>query len=65
MKLDNFRCIEKNEINLSDYLSFTNYVKANMEHPEWLGIFTKDEFELLNTKEFKRGKRNIYLKKLI
>ena len=32
-------------INLDEYLFLYNYVRDNMEHPEWLGIFTRKEIE--------------------
>lgn len=33
--------------NLDKYLSFELNVKAHMEHPEWLGPFTKEDYENL------------------
>ena len=45
MKLTDFKLkTEKND--LDQYLTFYNYVRDNMEHPEWLGTFTKDEVEM-------------------
>ena len=36
-------------IDLDEYLKFYKYVRDNMEHPEWLGTFTKEEIiEILN-----------------
>ena len=36
-------------VNLDEYLSLYNYVRDNMEHPEWLGTFTLEEIkEILN-----------------
>ena len=32
---------------LDQYLSFKDLVKENMPKPEWLGDFTKDEYEFL------------------
>ena len=38
----------KNEnIDLDKYIEFREYVKQFMEHPEWLGDFTKEELELM------------------
>ena len=34
-----------NNVNLDEYLYLYNYVRDNMEHPEWLGTFTKKEIE--------------------
>lgn len=45
MKLEDLKCKDKSEINLDDYLSFIKCIKNNMEHPEWLGDFTKNELE--------------------
>ena len=42
MKLTDLKEISDN-VNLEDYLYLYNYVRDNMEHPEWLGTFTKDE----------------------
>ena len=42
MKLSDFREVCEN-VNIDDYLSLYNYVRDNMEHPEWLGTFSKDE----------------------
>ena len=42
MKLEDFKCITEDN-DLDKYLEFYNYVRDNMEHPEWLGTFTKDE----------------------
>ena len=44
MKLTDFKEVSNN-VNLDEYLSLYNYVRDNMEHPEWLGTFTKDEIE--------------------
>lgn len=35
---------------LDAYMDFINYVKAHMEHPEWLGEFSKEEYaKMLNS----------------
>lgn len=48
--LDNLKCINEN-VNLDDYLKLYKYVRDNMEHPEWLGTFTKEEIiNILNDK---------------
>ena len=46
MKLADFKEISDN-VNLDDYLNLYNYVRNNMEHPEWLGTFTKKEIKEL------------------
>lgn len=38
---------------LDQYLSFKDLVKKNMPNPEWLGDFTKDEYEFLLDNESK------------
>ena len=48
MKLTDLKEISDN-INLDEYLYLYNYVRNNMEHPEWLGTFTLEEIkEILN-----------------
>ena len=48
--LENLNCVSKN-VNLEDYLYLYKYVRDNMENPEWLGTFTKEEIiEILNNK---------------
>ena len=48
MKLNDLKEISTN-VNLNDYLYLYNYVRDNMEHPEWLGTFTKEEIvDILN-----------------
>lgn len=42
MKLSELKEVSSN-VNLDEYLELYNYVRDNMEHPEWLGTFTKDE----------------------
>ena len=44
MKLNDLKEISDN-VNLDEYLSLYNYVRDNMEHPEWLGTFTLDEIK--------------------
>ncbi len=49
ISINDLKCISDN-IDIDKYIEFYNYVKDNMEHPEWLGDFTKEDFEsmLLN-----------------
>ena len=48
MKLSDLKEISNN-VNLYEYLFLYKLVRDNMEHPEWLGTFTKDEInELLS-----------------
>lgn len=42
MNLEDLKCISEN-INLEEYIEFREMVKENMEHPEWLGDFTKED----------------------
>ena len=42
MKLFDLKEVSDN-VNLDEYLYLYNYVRSNMEHPEWLGTFTKEE----------------------
>ena len=42
MKLNELKSISDN-INLDEYIKFREYVKMHMEHPEWLGDFTKED----------------------
>ena len=44
MKLSDLEECSDN-INLDEYLYLYNYVRDNMEHPEWLGTFTREEIE--------------------
>lgn len=46
MNLKNLKCINEN-INLDEYISFREYIKKHMEHPEWLGDFTKEDLEFM------------------
>ena len=48
MKLTDLTEISNN-VNLEEYLYLYNYVRDNMEHPEWLGTFTLEEIkDILN-----------------
>ncbi len=42
MKLENLTCISEN-INIDEYIEFREYVKNNMEYPDWLGDFSKKD----------------------
>lgn len=42
MNLTDLKCVNEN-VNIDDYLKLYKYVLDNMEHPEWLGTFTKEE----------------------
>lgn len=42
MNIKNLKCVSENK-NIEEYLEFHNYVKANMEFPNWLGTFFKEE----------------------
>ncbi len=44
MKLSDLKEVSDN-VNLDEYLSLYNYVRDNMEHPEWLGTFTIEEIK--------------------
>ena len=44
MKLEDLKCIDEN-IDIEAYIDFREDVKSKMEHPEWLGNFTKEEIE--------------------
>ena len=46
MRLTELKCIDEN-INLDEYISFRENVKTHMEHPEWLGDFTKEDLTFL------------------
>ena len=46
--IEDLKCVNEN-VNLADYLYLYKYVRDNMEHPEWLGTFTKEEItDILN-----------------
>lgn len=42
MRLNDLKEISEN-IDVDEYLYLYKYVRENMEHPEWLGTFTKEE----------------------
>lgn len=42
MKLNELKCISEN-IDIDKYIEFRELVKANMEHPDWLGDFAKED----------------------
>ena len=42
LKLEDLTCINDN-INIDEYFDYYNYIRDNMEHPEWLSIIPKDE----------------------
>ena len=44
MKLADLKEVSDN-VNLDEYLELYNYVRTNMEHPEWLGTFPREEIE--------------------
>lgn len=44
MNLKDLKCSEHN-VNLNDYYKLYNYVRDNMEHPEWLGLIPREETE--------------------
>ena len=44
MEFKKLKCIHNN-VDLDDYLKLYKYVKDNMNNPEWLGIFTKEEIQ--------------------
>ena len=52
MKLSDLKETSEN-INLDDYLYLYRYVRENMEHPEWLGTFEREEIEELLKSEGK------------
>lgn len=48
MNFENLKCVEEN-VDLDQYLELYFYVRENMEHPEWLGTFEKEEIiDILN-----------------
>ena len=57
MRLNELNCIDDN-INLDEYIEFREKVKKNMEHPEWLGDFSKEDL-LDAIKIFQNRKRNL------
>lgn len=42
MNLDSLKCINEN-IDIDKYIDFRNLVKMNMEYPDWLGDFSKED----------------------
>ena len=42
MHLKNLRCVNKN-IDIDEYIKYRELVKLNMEHPDWLGDFSKED----------------------
>lgn len=44
MKLDKFICVSEN-VSLDDYYNLYNYVRDNMDYPEWLGLIPREETE--------------------
>lgn len=44
MKLEDLRAVD-NGVDLDEYIAFREHVKAFMEHPEWLGDFSKEDLE--------------------
>ena len=44
--LSDLYCVDTN-INLDEYLKYTKIVKDSMQHPDWLGDFTKSDLEYL------------------
>ena len=63
MKLEEFQLINEN-INLEEYIKYREIVKQNMEHPEWLGDFSKEELDdmlINNTKIWMFYKENNFV----
>lgn len=46
LSLNDLKCVNHN-IDLDEYIEFREYVKKHMEHPEWLGDFTRDDLEVM------------------
>ena len=44
MNFSKLKCVNDN-VDLDDYLKLYKYVRDNMEHPEWLGTFEKEEIK--------------------
>lgn len=42
MKLESLECISE-DIDIDEYIDFREMIKQHMEHPEWLGDFSKDD----------------------
>ena len=52
MILKELKCINEN-INIDEYIEFREKVKSNMEHPDWLGDFSKEDIISLLNKDSK------------
>lgn len=52
IKLEDLK-LKDNDIDLDEYIEFREYVKSYMEHPEWLGDFTKNQLEEMLKEESK------------
>lgn len=52
IKLEDLKLLD-NDIDLDEYIEFREYVKSYMEHPEWLGDFTKNQLEEMLKQESK------------
>ena len=52
MTLNELKCISDN-IDLDQYITFREEVKSHMEHPEWLGDFTKEDLKELLKRDSK------------
>ncbi len=61
MKLTDLKEVS-DSVNLDEYLYLYNYVRDNMEHPEWLGTFTLEEIKKILSND---GKIWIYYDKNI
>lgn len=46
MKINNLKCVDKN-IDLDEYIKYREEVKSKMQHPDWLGDFTKEDLKKL------------------
>ena len=46
MRLEDLKCVDTN-INLDEYLKYQQEVKRTMNHPDWLGDFTKEDLKSL------------------
>ena len=47
IKLENLKLVK--DLDLDEYIEFREYVKSDMEHPEWLGDFSKKDLEFMLT----------------
>lgn len=50
MKLKDLEVVNK-DINIDEYIEFRKLVKQHMEHPEWLGDFSKDDLNIMLKEE--------------